>query len=398
MLVRRAGDGPSNAAMIFSLPPELLSLRYRVAASNYSLDPFDRLSPTHQELLGSFQQDSGFYGILRPLRPGLGYRTADRETAGLLHALKKPDYLPFSARSADPRDLLRLVLDGVLEVEWNEAFLTGPEAHSALFSASTDQEAGGAAGLSLAALEYAESLEDPDPLSLSERLYAYNRLPVSAQWRRTLPSAEAVAQFLRIDSGGAVSAALAQAGFHPSTTTGWRSWQRSGSDGKPGRKLYVSPLPRYLPRVLEMLPEIVAEIDGVDALKVGEGIEGILRPDKCVVYLTDHRSLFRLADRLKSELHGIAGHGVPFTALLTGDGLLSWGSDPLETEGWREWSGGESWRSWVVKRLAAALVLAQTAGYHAAAPIQFAIDRVALEGVNPVSWSPADSFSGYAAH
>ena len=384
--------------MNFSLPPELLSLRYRVASSNYTLEPFDRLSPTHRDLLGSFQQDAGFYGILQPLRPGLGYRTADQETAGLLHALKKPDHLPSSARGGDPSDLLRLVLDGVLEIEWDGVFLTGPKAHGAIFPRSTDPVASGAAGLSLAALQYAESLEDPDPLSLAERLYAFNRLPASPQWRRALPSAEAVARFLRLEPGEAFSSALEHGGFTPSASTGWLSWQRSSSNGYPVRKLYLSPLPRYLPQVLELLPEMVAGIDGVDSLKVGDGIEGILRPDKCVVYLTDHASLLRLADRLRSEFPGVPGHGVPFTALLTSDGLMSWGSDPVETAGWRGWTGGESWRSWVVKRLAAALVMAQAAGYHDGAPIRFAIDRVALEGVDPVSWSPADSFSGYAAH
>jgi hypothetical protein len=380
-----------------AFPPELLGARYRAALSNYSLVPFDRLSPNHQQLLGALQRDSDFFGILEPQRPGLGFRTADRETAALLADLEHAGDLSPSATGANLEQLMRLVLDGVLEVEWQDAFLSGPEAHRVLFQSPNTLPVDQGGRLSWSALQYAATLEGLDVRALSQRLYAFNTIPASPEWRRTLPSEEAVVRFLQVDPAGALSGAFEEAGFVASAGGGWLSWERPQASGHPGFKLYLSPLPRYLPQVLERLPEIL-EGTAVDSFKVGSGLHGILRPDKCVIYLSDQKALQPLASRMKEEFQSIPGHGVPFTAFLRDDGLISWGSDPLGSTGWTGWMGAESWRSWVVSRLAAALVQARAAGLRGPSAIQFAVDRVALEGVHPSSWSPAGSFSSHAAH
>jgi hypothetical protein len=50
----------------------------------------------------------------------------------------------------------------------------------------------------------------------------------------------------------------------------------------------------------------------------------------------------------------------------------------------------ESWRLWITNRLAGGLVHAQAAG-GPVEPWEFALDRIALEGVDPSTWLPADT-------
>jgi hypothetical protein len=80
---------------------------------------------------------------------------------------------------------------------------------------------------------------------------------------------------------------------------------------------------------------------------------------------------------------------VPFTSEIGGDGLLSWGVDPPDEEGsaWRGWSGRESWRLWLARRLASALVTAQATGPSEEA-WRFVLDRLRLEGVDTDTWTP----------
>ncbi len=115
----------------------------------------------------------------------------------------------------------------------------------------------------------------------------------------------------------------------------------------------------------------------------------MLRPDKMVAYFSSYEDLMGTAEKLKEELAGCAGQGVPFTAELAGDGLLSWGVDPPAEEHGLPWLGRESWRLWVTNRLAVALIAASTGGSANLEPWQFALRRLQLEGVDTRLWTPA---------
>jgi hypothetical protein len=68
--------------------------------------------------------------------------------------------------------------------------------------------------------------------------------------------------------------------------------------------------------------------------------------------------------------------------------------DPPDEDGsvWRGWSGRESWRLWLARRLASALVTAQAMGSTTNGPSdeawRFALDRLRLEGVDTDTWTP----------
>jgi hypothetical protein len=167
-----------------------------------------------------------------------------------------------------------------------------------------------------------------------------------------------------------------------------REDRRRSRTGQLPYKLYVSPHVDALPDVLPALVEALTAA-GAPRFKVGADAAGLLRPDKIVVYLNDVRQLESVAQAVEAVLNGVPPHGVPFSAEMAGDGLLSWGGDPpADTRA----VGGraESWRLWVCRRLAEHLVAAQLAPLRRTHPRDFALARLALDGIDVCSFAPAN--------
>lgn len=378
------------------------------ASRRYELVLFDRLSPGERETLAELRKDPSFYGVLRPREDsaGLGFKSVDRDTALLFLTLGEPGPLPgYVAEmlgAAAPRTVARLVADGVLEIREGEGFVSGAAALALLAPVEEagpgDAVGGRLAVLSRAALRYAQALAVDDPLRLSWRIYGFNRRPLTPSWQRLLPSAGAVERHLGIEAGGRNRPALDrtwQPGGHGEF---WLTWHaRSARRESPGRegavyKLYVSPAPESLE---EGFGEILEALSASRAqqFKVGADAAGLLRPDKIVAYFPDFDRLSEAAGRLGDRLAGLPPHGVPFTAGISGDGLLSWGVDPPAAERSPLLGGWESWRLWLTNRLAVALLAARAApaaaqGITAPEPWRFALDRVRLEGVDTETWTP----------
>jgi hypothetical protein len=127
------------------------------------------------------------------------------------------------------------------------------------------------------------------------------------------------------------------------------------------------------------------------SIKIGRDLTSLLRPDKMVAYFTAREPLLEAANHLSRALVGVEAHGVPFTGALTSDGLLSEAADPAdaaEPPGPRRQG---SWRGWVTARLGGAMAAALQS--HApVSTIQYALDRVSLEGVDTVRWTPPEWF------
>ena len=390
------------------------------ANPSYELVLFDRLPPEERRALAGLEQDPELYGVLRPGAPGLGLKSVDRETALLFLTLREPGPLPAYVRAAfgesAGRAIFRLVAEGVLEVEHGGAFLSGATALDRL-RAERGNPADGAgrgrlAGLSIDALRHAQALALDDPLALSYRLYGFHRRPLTPGWKRRLPSPEAVRAYLGLGDGGAARRALSAGWVEQQTSRagGWLSWQSAASIGggevhgaaDPTWKLYISPTPEALP---ECFAAVLAALTAARAwqVKVGSDAAGLLRPDKLVAYFPSFERLAEAAGGLAERLSGIAVHGVPFTAEVGGDGLLSWGVDPPASERPLAGGGRESWRLWLTHRLARALLAARaspafgsSAGATAAEPWQIALERLRLEGVSIETWTPGSALGWQA--
>ncbi len=378
------------------------------ANPEYELVTLDQLSPKQQTYLSMLTEQPDVFGLLRPRRgESRMIKTVSSEAAQVFNTLQQPGTLPFAAREQlarerDPnRSLAELVLDGVLEISAEEGFVSGAAAYHVIYrSASTPTARGTLATLSLQALQHAELLPAQNPAALSLYLYNYNRLPLSLYWSRRLPSTDAAAAYLGLESQSATGRKLHQfwvqsPGDNAASESGWRFWTRRSFHSyteteRPTYKLYVSPLPTHLPEVFSATVEVFTAHD-VAHFKVGKDAYGLLRPDKLIAYVDTMDALQAVAEDLRQRLSGIPAHGVPFTAELGLNGLLSWGIDPPSTEQSTAWKQRESWRLWISNRLASALGEARLQPAPTLAAWRFALERLRLDGVDPATWTPIDS-------
>jgi hypothetical protein len=382
---------------------DLKSARLRPSQS-YELVLFDRLSEAERQLLRGVAEDPDCYGVLRPREDsGLSMKAVSRDTSLLLFALREPGPLPRFAAQAMGADCAnaigRMVLDGILEVDLNGAWICGPEASAMIWGApSAPETEASLAAISRRAIEYAASLELDNPLELSARLYGYNRVPVSRRWREVLPAENATAHYLDL-RGGPAARALA-GGWHAlPESEAWISWRNENE--RPAQvhrqdtvvyKLYLSPVCDRLREGMQAMAESVAQ-SKAQQWKVGKGIHGLLRPDKMVVYFNRFADLQEVALKIMTRLEGCPPHGVPFTAELAGNGLLSWGIDPAGDASALAWLSGESWRGKLCDRLAMAIVQASSETKTRRDIVQFALQRLRLEGIDTDIWTPAPGFA-----
>jgi hypothetical protein len=235
------------------------------------------------------------------------------------------------------------------------------------------------ARLSIAALRHGQEVRELPVGALAARLYAANRLPAAV--------------------GAGASVHLDRAERHARTTAGrdwteamaeppgsWRFWRPRTARSAPVAgmwKLYVSPSPSML---AEAVRAAFAALDGLDVLclKYSADAPGLLRPDKLVVHFATADAMQAAAARMARSLAGCPVHGVPFTAELGGDGLLSCGFDPPAAS--IAASLGPSWRAWVTRLLAEALCCPDAGDLQ---PWQRALQAAAAAGVDPVTWAPA---------
>ena len=376
------------------------------ATPDYQLVLFDRLDPAQQDTLRDLTKDPDFYGVLIPSETGSHTtKSVCRDTALLLFTLQQPGRLPAYVRASlgenCNEEIAQLVLDGVLQMERDGRFISGAEAYDLIYHERSPAESSGVIGrLTQAALEYAQTLDIDDSAKLSARLYFYNRWPLTRQWKCRFPSQEAVAIDLGIQDGGANSRLLEKRWSRrkpSSLPDGWFQWEcrtDRATDGEIRQvyKLYVSPRPAFVPEAFHAVADILSRFPA-HHFKVGYDAAGLLRPDKIVIYFWTFEELQETAHQIALRLAGCAAQGVPFTAALGSDGLLSWGIDPAAGKGTLAWLERESWRLWVTNRLATALATAKRApGSPGVEPWRFALQRLRLENVDTDTWTPLAEF------
>jgi hypothetical protein len=371
------------------------------AGRSYELVAFERLPESEQAAVCELRADPDFYGVLIP-RPGTGrtIKALGKDTALLWYALQTPGVLPAFALTDDPgatrKRVASWLLDGVLEVEEGGRFVSGADAVTLLEGprAEPDGIMGKLQLLAHAALRYGESLRLDNAQELALRLYGFGRQPLTPSWSKALSTREAVMAFVAGEKGSAKRRELETEWLEPSPgkTRGWLLWShahRSRSATGGVYKLYVSPEIHDVPEAFRTVLEVASL--GVRSFKIGADAAGLLRPDKLVLYFNEQEALFNTANRLSHLLKEVKAQGVPFSAAITNDGLLSWGMDPPDSERLLAWQEPESWRLWLVRRLAAAMIAAQSEGNETLSPGDFARARLRHQGVDVDGWTPSMS-------
>lgn len=375
----------------------ILDRRFR-ANPAYELIPHDRLAAPDRTLLQGLADDPDQYGVLRP-RNGGSAKSVCKETALLFltlgEAAKLPSYIVATHGADSNQAIAELVLDSVLEVEHSDGFVTGAEAHGVIYETLPGGQVDTRLSqLSVAALKYAQALEIADARRLSARMYFFNRHPLTARRTRLLGTEAAHRSHLSLREGDALHKSLERGWKRvslPPPNDGWLMWRCSSDRAiegwKSAFKLYISPSCEDMKDVFPAAVAAMSEL-GVQVFKVGSNLSGLLRPDKFVAYFDSKEALDEAALAVAQRISGCGAHGVPFTAEITPDGLLSWGMDPAAATPRLEWEESESWRLWLTNRLAVAILSAKREEDSAVEPWRFAVDRIRLEGVDPATWTP----------
>jgi len=345
----------------------------------FELKRLEELSPEQRKPFEELTRDADFYGLLIPRPPAAAtIKAVDRETAAMLTALATPS--PIGDLSDD---IVDLVLDGILEIEHEGDFVCGADALPIVGHDAVPGE-----GLSIDALRYAEDLATGDVDTLTRALYLYNRIPASRFWTARFPDRDAVLAHL-----GASTIPASWRVLPPAQSGGWINFhavdRRNDRRDAPTYKLYVSPRPENIRDAFEAVVRVLADRNA--DFKIGPDAGGLLRPDKMVAYFGAREELDDAAMALRARLAGCPAHGVPFTAALDDDGLLSWGLDPPESERALSWLGRESWRLWLATKLGAAIAFAKTSSRGTVEPWRFAVERVRRLGVDIERWTPAET-------
>jgi hypothetical protein len=340
-----------------------------------------------REALSLALEDRAVAGVLVPADGGRRtVKAVDATTVLLWEALRRPRAVPSDLwdrlGEGAAIALARLVADDVLERDAGD-WISGPAA--ALDGPATVVTD----GLAAAALRYAAALDVAAADDLAWRLYAYHRLPQGPRSARRFPGSADVERALGIAPGGPARRRLeARGSFHATryAPEDWLLWlAHDDPDTAATRpKIYVSPLPVAFPEAFARVVD-VALAHGAPRLKVARTPPGVLRPDKLVLYPSGREEAAVLGAALASALADLPAHGVPFTAALHPDRLVSWGEDPPPSEAWR---GPESGRLRTCRLLASALQHARARGEAPGGAIAQALSRVRLEGIDPATWEP----------
>jgi hypothetical protein len=386
-----------NAVVLKSI----LDYRFRTNPE-YELVPRDRLTPEQSKALRHLADNPDFYGILIPRKDSRNHiKVVSRGTALLLVTLTHPGWVPAYARRrpADQCNLLltRLVLDGLLEISREGRFVCGSEAYDLIYNDSPSNSTKGVlARLAQEALEYAQALDVDDPRLLSGKLYCYNHVPLSPLWERRLPGRAVVLRYLDLENGGTNRRLLGDSWKETKTSPldTWFRWEARCTRALKGElrgmyKLYLSPRPEFVREAFRALVHVLADVPA-QHFKIANDAVGLLRPDKIVIYFWNFENLREAATRIATHLAGCPVQGVPFTAGISPDGLLSWGIDPVPENDPVTFGKWASWRLWVADRLATAVLVAKRTKTNGIEPWRFATARLRLEGVDTNTWASID--------
>lgn len=241
------------------------------------------------------------------------------------------------------------------------------------------------------ALAAAACLPSQDVRLVARRLYAYNTAPKTRRLERDFTRRADVAVFLGIRPLARWRRRLAGAFSEDrgSRRGPWRLWVNRGIDRRTLRhKIYVSPVLASMGDVLAVVASTCEALD-VPAFKVGATLDGLLRPDKIVVYLPDRQAVGAVGAELRAGLRGAGAQGVPFTTPLDPTGLLSCAVDPVHGPAGAPgtiWS----WRTAIAWRLAESITISPDS-LDDAGRIEAALARLRADGIDPVGWHAGEN-------
>lgn len=233
------------------------------------------------------------------------------------------------------------------------------------------------ARLSARAMAHVAAMPVLSPAVAANRLYGFHRQPLTAGWQRALPGGAEAVRFL--------FGAMQPVGYAMGADSHWLHFRAAEAVGPLVHKLYLSTQIAALPRLVQTVAPLFAEL-AVPAFKLGGAAADLLRADHMVAYFASPAHRDHAAAALAAALVPPGGplvppRGVPFTIPLAADpgGLLSWGTDPVD---------GRSFRIALIEAMAAAL---DAAAPEPGARLEAMRAGLAAAGICPDSFTPRDA-------
>lgn len=352
------------------------------------------------DALAGLARDPECFGVFRRRDPeaGSGVKIAYKEVALLFYHLQEPGGLPqyFQSGYDDEVNLtmVKLVLEGIFEIQEDDRFFSGFAARHLLYEVRERDTVRRHPLLQMSAeaIRYAMQLNEADTVSLAAKLYAYNATPLFFTNTHALPDYRDVEAFLGVTERDPLGRELSKdwKKHLPNEHFRWISWSRRHKidvtqSSRTTFKIYISPLLDELPAVFAKAVRVLTA-SAAFSFKVGMNREGLLRPDKFVAYFHTYAELTDATDRLTIALNGHQAQGVPFTAPLDESGLLSWGMDTGVAS---ENETATSWRAVVTEKLAATISLPRSEKLSREESADFIQNKMMLEGVDASTWTAA---------
>ena len=381
---------------------DLFDRRFR-ASQAFGLVGFDTLAPTEQRLVASLRRDPDFFGLLKPVDPMLPAKSVSKEAALLFLTLQLPQRIPALLESIfghDPRALLGLLADSVLEVEHEGAFVSGQAALQLFVTTARRAATHATAIVSSAAIECAATYEGVDAATLAGSVYAYGRQPCTEALRRRFVR-DADVLGLLADDPRVADLLTSRWAMDARPEAPWLLCSSDHPAPHLGYKLYVSARLEAMPRLFGMAVRALHRVRCTH-FKLGRRAEDMCRPDKMVAYFTSLEHLQECAGLIERDLASAdmppsLAQPVPFTAGIDPVGFLTWGIDPPELARLTDGLEYQSWRQWIAYRVAVAVLSAKTR-VMSSEVLPFVLERLALDGIDPETWAPTLAiWRGHAA-
>jgi hypothetical protein len=210
----------------------------------------------------------------------------------------------------------------------------------------------------------------------------FNRVPINPFLQQQFADDDRLLSYL-LDK--TATKQLASRWFRETSQHTWLTWRTSGSVQQPDFKMYVSPSLKDLPQVFRAAVDAFVRVR-CNNFKIGRTAFGLTRPDKFVAYFASLDQLHEAAELILSLVANASAQGVPFTAGIDIDGLLSLGMDPPRFDQVLPWQEHQSWRQWVAERVAVYTLAAKESSATDVPTV--VIHRLSLDGINTSTWSP----------
>lgn len=392
-----------DSLIVFDLKFHLITDQKFRPGTAYRLLEWNQLDDARKRLLAALQDESELYGIFEPVDRTGGHvaKTAYQEAALLYLHLQQCSTLPHYLSLQDPRQIneriATLVLDGIIEMEWDGKFVSGTGAVSCIYGETMNAWShlpNYLSELSYNAIYYTWSLQDKDYTSLTSRLYSFNTTPLDASQKTLFYKKHSVTDFIFSQCKEEVKLTMNDNWNLDAAknTKAWISWNRNHTDENYSEtytvyKLYISPLLDELPGVFAKSLPIITNSQAF-SFKVGATLQGLLRPDKMVVYFFSENAMLKTASLIMEKITGHTPQGVPFSFQLDSTGLLSSGEDSLD--GGTNNADGESWRAEITSQLARLLVQSATDHLSWNQTLDFIHAMMEQKGIDTRCWNIAD--------